>query len=285
MSSDDVPTSASASGPSADDSEVARVLDAYLADVEAGRPADPRQLLAEHPAIADQLGACLEVMHLAHRIDDPLDAPSGIRRDTSQPVSPLIPVGQSILTTLTLGSGSAPQIQLRDLPDEAESLVKPDSTEMPARNGASFGRYQLQGEIARGGMGAVLKGRDVDLGRDLAIKVLLEAHQGNPQITRRFVEEAQIGGQLQHPGIVPVYDLGTFADRRPFFAMKLVKGKTLAALLAERRLSGPIHKPEAPANPPHELPPCVRGVGRLREGCFWLEYWTIPTIPPWPPVS
>ena len=63
-------------------------------------------------------------------------------------------------------------------------------------------------------MGAILKGRDVDLGRDLAIKVLLESHQGNPEIVRRFVEEAQIGGQLQHPGIVPVYELGTFPDRR-----------------------------------------------------------------------
>src|SRR5262249_26012042 len=47
-------------------------------------------------------------------------------------------------------------------------------------------------------------------------------------------EEAQIGGQLQHPGIVPVYELGTFPDRRPYFAMKLVKGRTLAALLRER---------------------------------------------------
>ena len=47
-------------------------------------------------------------------------------------------------------------------------------------------------------------------------------------MVRRFVEEAQIGGQLQHPGIVPIYELGTFADRRPFFTMKLVKGQTLA---------------------------------------------------------
>ena len=50
----------------------------------------------------------------------------------------------------------------------------------------------------------------------------------NPDMVRRFVEEAQIGGQLQHPGIVPIYELGTFADRRPFFSMKLVKGHTLA---------------------------------------------------------
>ena len=106
---------------------------------------------------------------------------------------------------------------------------------MPPQDGAGSCRYQLQGEIGRGGMGAILKGRDVDLGRDLAIKVLLESHQGNPEVVRRFVEEAQIGGQLQHPGVVPVYELGNFPDRRPYFAMKLVKGRTLAALLHERR--------------------------------------------------
>ena len=72
---------------------------------------------------------------------------------------------------------------------------------------ATGGRLQLLGEIARGGMGAVLKGRDPDLGRDLAVKVLLEAHRDRPDLIRRFIEEAQIGGQLQHPGIVPIYEL------------------------------------------------------------------------------
>jgi eukaryotic-like serine/threonine-protein kinase len=52
-------------------------------------------------------------------------------------------------------------------------------------------------------------------------------------VARRFIEEAQIGGQLQHPGIVPVYDIGRFGNR-PFFTMKFVKGLTLAALLGER---------------------------------------------------
>src|SRR5262249_35717626 len=94
-------------------------------------------------------------------------------------------------------------------------------------------RYQLSGEIARGGMGAVLRGRDVDLGRDLAVKVLLERYAQRPDIVHRFVEEAQIGGQLQHPGVVPVYDVGRFGDR-PFFTMKLVKGRTLATILRER---------------------------------------------------
>ena len=73
-------------------------------------------------------------------------------------------------------------------------------------------------------MGAILEGRDVDLGRDLAIKVILDEHRDVPEIVRRFVEEAQIGGQLQHPGIVPVYELGRFPDGRLYIAMKLVRG-------------------------------------------------------------
>ena len=95
--------------------------------------------------------------------------------------------------------------------------------------------YTLLGEIARGGMGVVLKGHDTDLGRDVALKVLHRDLSGRPEVLQRFVEEAQIGGQLQHPGIVPVYELGLMADERPYFTMKLVKGRTLAVLLAERK--------------------------------------------------
>jgi serine/threonine-protein kinase len=101
---------------------------------------------------------------------------------------------------------------------------------LPAR----LGRYELLEEIGRGGMGCVLRGHDPDLGRDLAIKVLLADHQDNPATLSRFTEEAQIGGQLQHPGIVPVYEIGRGADQRPYFTMKLVRGRTLAALLRER---------------------------------------------------
>jgi len=128
-----------------------------------------------------------------------------------------------------------PRVLLADTADCATEppLVDPSSPEMPPA-GTRPVRVQLLGEIARGGMGAVLKGRDPDLGRDLAVKVLLESHKENPDLVRRFVEEAQISGQLQHPGVVPVYELGTFADGRPYFTMKLVKGWTLAELLADR---------------------------------------------------
>jgi serine/threonine-protein kinase len=124
------------------------------------------------------------------------------------------------------------QLLLKEAQSDSGHVVQPHSDAMPAKE-ETGDRYQLQGEIARGGMGAVLRGRDVDLGRDLAVKVLLEKHAERPEVVRRFLDEAQVGAQLQHPGVVPVYDIGRFGDR-PFFTMKLVKGHTLAALLAER---------------------------------------------------
>jgi serine/threonine-protein kinase len=238
MNHDGPPSTNDASAGTCDESEVARVFDAYLADLEAGRPVDPARLLADHPAIAEELRACLDVMHLADQMAKGSGAvPAEPRTPSHSPVPGTSRV-VSLLTSLGLGPAEMPQVLLRELPDESERLARPRSTEMPP-SGVAVTRYQLQGEIARGGMGAILRGRDIDLGRDLAIKVMLEAHRGNPEVVRRFVDEAQIGGQLQHPGIVPVYELGTFPDRRPYFAMKLVKGETLASLLQKR--TGPAH--------------------------------------------
>jgi tetratricopeptide (TPR) repeat protein len=96
------------------------------------------------------------------------------------------------------------------------------------------GRNLLFEEIGHGGMGIVLRGRDPELGRELAVKLLRPEHRGNAGLERRFLEEAQIAGQLQHPGVVPIYELGKFPDERPYFTMKLIKGRTLAEMLAER---------------------------------------------------
>lgn len=123
--------------------------------------------------------------------------------------------------------GEWTQILLRDAgPDAAP----------PATGGGGLlqGRYRMDGEIAKGGMGVVLRARDMTLSRDVAIKVLRSRHESSQVMRDRFLEEAQIGAQLQHPGIVPVHDIGMVGSRRPFFTMKLVHGRTLAALLAER---------------------------------------------------
>src|SRR5262245_29563909 len=101
----------------------------------------------------------------------------------------------------TPGGWSRPPL-LRDDPSDNAPLVQPSS---PEALRAAADRYHLFGEIARGGMGVILKGRDPDLGREVAVKVLKAELAGKPRAEERFVEEAQVGGQLQHPGVVPVY--------------------------------------------------------------------------------
>jgi tetratricopeptide (TPR) repeat protein len=95
-------------------------------------------------------------------------------------------------------------------------------------------RYDLDEEVGHGGIGIVYRGQDRRLGRHLAVKVLREEYRDRPDARRRFVAEARVGSQLQHPAIVPVYELGRFDDGRPYITMKLVEGRTLAALLRDR---------------------------------------------------
>jgi tetratricopeptide (TPR) repeat protein/tRNA A-37 threonylcarbamoyl transferase component Bud32 len=118
-------------------------------------------------------------------------------------------------------------------------------------------RLRLFGEIARGGMGVIVKCRDLALRRDLAVKVLLEKHRSRPELIRRFLVEARIAGQLQHPGTVPIHELGALADGRPYFAMKLVKGRTLEAILEER------------GSPSEDLP---RFLGIFEQVCQTVAY-------------
>jgi tetratricopeptide (TPR) repeat protein len=98
----------------------------------------------------------------------------------------------------------------------------------------SAGRFQLGQELARGGMGVVYCARDESLGRDVAVKVLHERYLVDSLVGQRFLDEARITAQLQHPGIPPVFEVGRLADERPYLAMKLIKGRTLEDLLRER---------------------------------------------------
>ncbi len=104
----------------------------------------------------------------------------------------------------------------------------------PAELLESHSRYRLDEEFARGGMGVLYGGRDLGLERQVALKLLRADRQPGADAADRFLEEAQIGAQLQHPGVVPVYDSGHLSDGRPFIAMKLVEGETLRDLLNRR---------------------------------------------------
>jgi serine/threonine protein kinase/Leucine-rich repeat (LRR) protein len=94
-------------------------------------------------------------------------------------------------------------------------------------------RYVMEKEIGRGGMGAVLRAVDCEIRREVAVKFLL--NQADEPQKRRFIEEAQITGQLEHPNIVPIHDLGIDGEGRLFFSMKMVKGRSLSQVLGDLR--------------------------------------------------
>ncbi|MEM9378625.1 MAG: tetratricopeptide repeat protein [Planctomycetota bacterium] len=105
-------------------------------------------------------------------------------------------------------------------------------------------RYSVDDEIARGGMGAILRVWDGDLRRHLAMKVAVEpgrsgsgtpASELDPHMLARFLEEAQVTGQLEHPGIVPVHELGIDGSGQVYFTMRLVRGRTLEEVFDDAR--------------------------------------------------
>ena len=97
-------------------------------------------------------------------------------------------------------------------------------------------RYEVMRRVGRGGMGVVYAARDLTLGRDVAVKVLDRAGTADDAASR-LLAEARILGRLEHPGIVPVHDAGVLVDGRPFYVMKLVRGKRLDAVDESRSLN------------------------------------------------
>src|SRR5690606_28274637 len=81
--------------------------------------------------------------------------------------------------------------------------------------------------------------RDRRIGRDVAMKVIRAEHQGDTTLRHRFIREARVQGQLEHPSIVPVYDLGVDAKGSAYFTMKRLRGLTLARILSELREGEP----------------------------------------------
>ena len=86
-------------------------------------------------------------------------------------------------------------------------------------------RFRILRPHAKGGLGAVFVALDTELHREVALKQILDAHADDPVSRQRFLLEAEITGGLEHPGIVPVYGLGTYADGRPYYAMRFIRGE------------------------------------------------------------
>ena len=191
----------------------------YLARVRQGETVDFEQFCAERPSLAESLRVMFSAWQTAS------NPPSREAKVET--------IGEFLTNQNRRGNVSLDP----DAPaDEAGSGIR----ERLAQLGRRTGRYNLREEVARGGMGVILKIWDKDLRRTLAMKASfhhfsdLDAGEVPPaaqEIVARFVDEAQITAQLDHPGIVPVHELGIDDDGRMYFTMRLVKGHTLDEII------------------------------------------------------
>lgn len=149
-------------------------------------------------------------------------------------------------------SAVRPARRIEHVPDDLRRMPRVDE------------HVALEHELGRGGMGVVHRGIDKDLGRPVAVKVLGEEHRENPAFFRRFLVEAQLGAQLEHPNIVPLYALVATPEGDPAFVMRLVEGETMAAYLEACSAS-----PEASRTPPHDLSSRLE---RFLKACDAIQY-------------
>ena len=172
----------------------------FLARVEEDGSADFEAFCAEHASLAPKL----------RRLHERWQALSGA------------------LDAIAGGSEGSP-------PTDPSGSTTDSAAELAARlRPAEPARYVVRGEVARGGMGAILKVFDAELRRNLAMKVLLGSERRarlDPRALARFLDEAQITAQLEHPGILPVYEMGLDPEGRVYFTMPLVRGEDLKTII------------------------------------------------------
>jgi serine/threonine-protein kinase len=128
-------------------------------------------------------------------------------------------------------------------------------------------RFRVLRPHAKGGLGAVFVALDQELHREVALKHILDQHADDPVSRQRFVLEAEVTGSLEHPGIVPVYGLGTYADGRPFYAMRFVRGDSLKEAIDEFHSD-----PGLKRDPGRRSLELRKLLGRLVDVCNAIEY-------------
>lgn len=191
-----------------DDPRVLQIVKEYQTELEAGRFPDRREYLERYPELASVISECLDGLELVHRV-----APSSVDFGKSSP---------------------AERRARRD-------LLLPGTDVTPA----ALGDFQIVRELDRGGMGIVYEAVQLSLGRRVALKVLPFAATLDERQLQRFKNEAQAAAQLHHRSIVPIYAFGCERGVH-FYAMQLIDGQSLAAVIRDLRQQAGIQPKQQP---------------------------------------
>jgi tetratricopeptide (TPR) repeat protein/tRNA A-37 threonylcarbamoyl transferase component Bud32 len=196
------------------------------------------QILQEQGALGEDEPALLEALVQQH-----------LRRHGHDPKQSL-----AALSTLKVVREELAGITDEDVQASVEKSTRPPDAdpnatvcEPPSAGAGAAGlRYRILRAHDEGGLGKVSVAQDEELHREVAFKEIRERYADDPHLRRRFVQEGEITGALEHPGIVPVYGLGRHADGRPYYAMRFIRGESLKQAV-ER-----FHKADVPGRDPGE---------------------------------
>lgn len=186
--------------PPTREQRVNEAIAAYLEAVDAGEAPDPKEFIAANSEIAPELDSFFANRDEFDRMAEPL-----------QPACPAAPDAQHDDVTLP------PAGEPIETPTIAPTLAPTESAD--AANGTMmryFGDYELLEEIARGGMGVVYKARQVSLNRIVALKMILAGQLASEEHVQRFHAEVEAAANLDHPGIVPIFEVGEHEGQHYF---------------------------------------------------------------------
>jgi WD40 repeat protein/serine/threonine protein kinase len=203
------------------DSQLLEACEELEALLRSGQPARAEEQLDRRPSLSQDPERALDLIYVEY----------SVRRELGE-----TPVAEEFLERFPQWRDLLQrQFQLDDLLDEGPALLEEgDGCSAPTQAAASSAsRFRIQGPLASGGIGQVMRALDMELRREVAVKEIQPALAGNQEVRARFLREAEITGQLEHPGIVPVYGLGRDASGQPFYAMRLVRGQTLQQAVKE----------------------------------------------------